>query len=267
MNKLLKKEIKLLNSKKSLLYFLKQKNKSVLKTLRYIKYESKLKKLQVELIKLQKWVVQNDKKVIIIFEGRDSAGKGGSIRRIIEHLNPRKLKVVALPKPSEKEKSQWYFQRYVNNFPTKGNMVLFDRSWYNRAVVEPVNNFCSLSEYDFYMKNVNNFENMIIDSNTYLVKLYFSISKEEQLKRFNDIKNNPLKKWKFSNVDSKAQQLWDKYTSFKNEMFNKTHTIKSPWNIIKANKKTDARIEAINIILDKIPYNKKIDLKSEKIDF
>jgi polyphosphate kinase 2 len=260
-------DLKLLSSKKALVYLLSEPNATILKTLRYVKYEINLKKLQIELIKLQKWVSINDKKVILVFEGRDSAGKGGAIRRVIEHLNPRKIKVVALPKPTENERSQWYFQRYINHFPSKENIVLFDRSWYNRAVVEPVNNFCSEDEYLFFMDQVNEFEKMITDSNTYLIKLYFSISKDEQLKRFNDIKKSSLKKWKFSNVDSKAQKLWKKYTYYKDQMFLKTNTSDSPWNIIEANRKTNARIEAIKIILEKIPYSKEIDLESEKVNF
>ena len=260
-------DLKLLSSKKALVYLLSEPNATILKTLRYVKYEINLKKLQIELIKLQKWISINDKKVILVFEGRDSAGKGGAIRRAIEHLNPRKIKVVALPKPTENERSQWYFQRYINHFPNKENIVLFDRSWYNRAVVEPVNNFCSEDEYLSFMDQVNEFEKMITDSNTYLIKLYFSISKEEQLKRFNDIKKSSLKKWKFSNVDSKAQKLWKKYTYYKDQMFLKTNTSNSPWNIIEANRKTNARIEAIKIILEKIPYSKEIDLESEKVNF
>ena len=260
-------DLKLLSSKKALVYLLSEPNATILKTLRYVKYEINLKKLQIELIKLQKWISINDKKVILVFEGRDSAGKGGAIRRVIEHLNPRKIKVVALPKPTENERSQWYFQRYINHFPSKENIVLFDRSWYNRAVVEPVNNFCSEDEYLSFMDQVNEFEKMITDSNTYLIKLYFSISKEEQLKRFNDIKKSSLKKWKFSNVDSKAQKLWKKYTYYKDQMFLKTNTSNSPWNIIEANRKTNARIEAIKIILEKIPYSKEIDLESEKVNF
>mgnify|MGYP001463386584 FL=1 len=260
-------DLKLLSSKKALVYLLSEPNATILKTLRYVKYEINLKKLQIELIKLQKWISINDKKVILVFEGRDSAGKGGAIRRVIEHLNPRKIKVVALPKPTENERSQWYFQRYINHFPSKENIVLFDRSWYNRAVVEPVNNFCSEDEYLSFMDQVNEFEKMITDSNTYLIKLYFSISKEEQLKRFNDIKKSSLKKWKFSDVDSKAQKLWKKYTYYKDQMFLKTNTSNSPWNIIEANRKTNARIEAIKIILEKIPYSKEIDLESEKVNF
>jgi len=261
------KDLKLLSTKKALVYLLTEPNTTISKTLRYVKYEFNLKKLQIELIKLQKWVSNNDKKVIVIFEGRDSAGKGGAIRRTIEHLNPRKIKVVALPKPTENERSRWYFQRYVNHFPSKGNIVFFDRSWYNRAVVEPVNGFCSEAEYLSFMDQVNDFEKMITDSNTYLIKFYFSISKVEQLKRFEDIKDSSLKKWKYSNVDSKAQELWNKYTYYKDQMFLKTNTTNSPWNIIKANRKTNARTEAINTLLEKIPYEKGIDLESEEVIF
>jgi polyphosphate kinase len=267
MNKYTIRDLKLLSSKKALVYLLSQPNATIAKTLRYIKYESTLKKLQTELIKLQKWVSNNNKKVIIIFEGRDSAGKGGAIRRTIEHLNPRKIKVVALPKPTENERSHWYFQRYVNHFPSKGNIIFFDRSWYNRAVVEPVNGFCTESEYLSFMDQVNNFEKMITDSNTYLIKFYFSISKQEQLKRFNEIKKSSLKKWKYSSVDSNAQRLWKKYTYYKDQMFLKTNTNNSPWTIIEGNRKINARIKAINTILEKIPYTKDLDLESEAVIF
>jgi polyphosphate kinase 2 len=267
MNKYSVRDLKLLSSKKALVYLLTQPDATISKTLRYVKYETTLKKLQIELIKLQKWVSDNDKKVIIIFEGRDSAGKGGAIRRATEHLNPRKIKVVALPKPTENERSRWYFQRYVNYFPSKGNIVFFDRSWYNRAVVEPVNGFCNEKDYLSFMDQVNDFEKMITDSNTYLIKFYFSISKEEQLKRFSEIKNSSLKKWKYSIVDSNAQELWDKYTLYKDQMFLKTNTVNAPWNIIEANRKINARTQAIKTILEKIPYSKDLDLESEEVIF
>lgn len=267
MNNYSVRDLKLLSSKKALVYLLTQDNTTIAKTLRYVKYENNLKRLQIELIKLQKWVSDNNKKVIIIFEGRDSAGKGGAIRRAIEHLNPRKIKVVALPKPTENEKSRWYFQRYVNHFPSKGNIVFFDRSWYNRAVVEPVNGFCNENDYISFMSHVNDFEKMITDSDTYLIKFYFSISKDEQLKRFNEIKNSPLKKWKFSSVDSNAQELWDKYTFYKDQMFLKTNTTNAPWNIIEANRKVKARTLAIKTILEKIPYTKDLDLQSDEVVF
>lgn len=254
--KLSPKAIKSLNRKKGIKQFLLYENASVSKTLRNVNFEDKLKKLQVELIHLQQWVVENNQKVVVIFEGRDAAGKGGAIRRITEHLNPREFRVVALPKPTEEEKGQWYFQRYINQLPQEGKMVFFDRSWYNRAVVEPVNGFCTQEEYDVFMNQVNEFERMIIESGIQLIKFYFSISKAEQAKRFREIKASPLKKWKFSNVDQKAQSLWDEYSKYKTLMFEKTNTQIAPWLIVKANRKTQARIESINHILKTVPYKK-----------
>ena len=256
-DKLRDKDIKKLNSKKGIKQLLRDDSGSLTKVLRYLNYESRLKSLQEELIKLQKWVEDNNEKVVIIFEGRDAAGKGGAIRRTTEHLNPREFKVVALPKPTVVEKGQWYFQRYIKQLPREGKMVFFDRSWYNRAIVEPVNGFCTKAEYDIFMNQVNEFERMITESGIRLIKFYFSISKDEQQKRFEDIKTSPLKKWKYSPVDQKAIELWDDYTEYKKKMFNKTNTKLAPWIIIKANKKTKARVEAIEHILDVMPYNPK----------
>lgn len=255
MNNLSEKSLKLLNSKKGIKYFLREPNMTPLKAVRIMNYENKLKKLQAELIKLQQWVEVDNEKVVIIFEGRDAAGKGGAIRRITQHLNPREFKVVALPKPTVEEKGEWYFQRYINNLPREGKIVFFDRSWYNRAVVEPVNGFCTEEEYTIFMNQVNDFERMIIESGIRLIKFYFSISKNEQAKRFKDIKSSPIKKWKFSKVDQQAIKLWDSYTDYKKKMFEKTDTEISPWIIIKANRKSSARLEAIKHILDIIPYN------------
>jgi len=248
------KSLKQLNSKKGIKYFLNDNTMTPLKAVRIMNYENKLKKLQGELIKLQKWVEDNDEKVVILFEGRDAAGKGGAIRRITQHLNPREFKVVALPKPTEEERGEWYFQRYINNLPRKGKIVFFDRSYYNRAVVEPVNGFCTDEEYNIFMNQVNDFERMIIESGIRLVKFYFSISKAEQAKRFADIKSSPLKKWKFSPVDQRALRLWDRYTDYKTKMFEKTNTEIAPWHIIKANKKSSARLESIQKVLEIIPY-------------
>jgi len=247
-----------LNSKKGLLALLSKDPVNLERALRYVDYENKLKKLQVELVKLQSWVIQNNERVIIIFEGRDAAGKGGAIRRITEKINPRHLKKIALPKPTEEEKTQWYFQRYVNQFPKAGEIVFFDRSWYNRAVVEPVNGFCTKEEHDIFMRQVNGFEQMILESGNHLVKMYMSISKKEQAKRFTEIKNDPLKQWKMTSVDEKSQELWDNYTTYKRAMFEKTNTEISPWKIIRANKKTEARINSINYILKNIPYDRDI---------
>jgi len=257
MEDLTDKDLKKLNSKKGLKLFLKEEDINISKALRTVNYESRLKKLQEELIKLQNWVGENNQKVVVIFEGRDAAGKGGAIRRMTEHLNPREFRVVALSKPTDDEIGQWYFQRYINQLPREGKMVFFDRSWYNRAVVEPVNGFCTPKQYDTFMNQVNDFERMITESGIILIKFYISISKDEQEKRFEEIKSSPLKKWKFSPVDQKALELWDDYTAYKNKMFKITNTNIAPWTVIKANKKMNARIDVIEHFLDKIPYNPK----------
>lgn len=247
------KDIQLLNSKKGLESLLLLNQWSLDKGLKNIKYEKRLEKLQVEMLILQQWVANNNKKVVILFEGRDAAGKGGAIRRIKQHLPPRAIKVVALPKPNETEIGQWYFQRYINRLPNSGEIVFFDRSWYNRAVVEPVNGFCTRKQYDVFMSQVNQFEHMIQESGIYLLKLYFSITKNEQQRRFKDIVESPIKKWKYSEVDRKALSLWDEYTKYKELMFEKTQ-VSAPWKIIKANRKTNARINALEYILKSIPY-------------
>ena len=250
------KDVVLLNSKLGLRKLFTQKKPNLTRALKFASYEYKLQELQKEMIILLNWVMKNNEKVVVLFEGRDSAGKGGAIRRTTQHLNPRNFRVVALPKPTSEERGQWYFQRYVNKLPVPGEMVFFDRSWYNRAVVEPVNGFCTLKEYEVFMDQVNQFESMLIQSGIRLIKIYFSIDKEEQAKRFKEIKNDPLKKWKMTKVDLAAQDLWDEYTRYKERMFNHTHTDLSPWKIIQANKKPLARISAIEHILSSIPYVK-----------
>lgn len=255
------KELRKLSTKKGLRALLYNEELNLKKALRYENYERTLEKLQVELVQLQTWVINNGHKVVCLFEGRDAAGKGGAIRRITHHLNPRHYKMVALPKPTEEEASQWYFQRYANQLPIKGEMVFFDRSWYNRAVVEPVNGFCSQEQYERFMAQVNEFESMLVDSGITLIKFYFSISKEEQAKRFADIKSNPLKRWKMSPVDEKAQELWDEYTKYKEAMFAKTDTEKCPWIKIEANRKTRARIEAIEQLLKILPQREQYVIK------
>ena len=256
-DKFTEKDVKLLNKKRGLKLLLSKDKVNITRALKYMRYENRLKQLQEELIKLQKWVKKNNEKIVFVFEGRDAAGKGGAIRRVTEHLNPREFKVVALPKPTEEERGQWYFQRYINLLPKEGTMIFFDRSWYNRAIVEPVNDFCTQNEYQTFMNQVNDFERMITESGVRLIKLYFSISKNEQEKRFKDIIESPIKKWKFSAVDQKALELWDDYTDYKDSMFEKTNTLIAPWKVIKANKKTKARIEAIEHILGKTPYENK----------
>lgn len=255
MSNLTPKNIKKLNSKRGLKLFFKEEDMTVAKALRILNYEDKLKKLQEELIKLQQWVEAKGEKLVIVFEGRDAAGKGGAIRRITQHLNPREFNVVALPKPTPEENEQWYFQRYIKNLPRSGQITFFDRSWYNRAVVEPVNGFCTEEEYRIFMNQVNGFEQMLVESGVRLVKFYFSINKAEQERRFNDIKSSPVKKWKFSPVDQTALERWDDYTLYKTKMFEKTDTKIAPWIVIKANKKMRARVEVIQKLLDLVPYD------------
>ncbi len=255
------KDLKILNSNRGLYSLLSQKDRYDLKrAIRHAQSEKQIKKLQVELIKLQTWAIQNEEKIVIIFEGRDAAGKGGAIRRIVERLNPRHYRIVALPKPTPDEASQWYFQRYVNQLPKGGEIVFFDRSWYNRAVVEPVNGFCTMKEYEVFMNQVNNFEDMIVESGIRLVKIYMSISKNEQAKRFREIKENPLKVWKMTPVDENAQRLWDDYTEFKKKMFENAARGNHPFKVIKANRKTTARVNVIKHILRSIPYDKDLEV-------
>ncbi len=254
------KNLRKLNSKKGLLALLSKDPLNIERAIRYVDYQKKLEQLQVELIRLQTWAINNEERIIVVFQGRDAAGKGGAIRRLTERINPRHMRIVALPKPTKDEQSQWYFQRYVEQFPKAGEIVFFDRSWYNRAVVEPVNGFCTPEEYKIFMNQVNDFERMILESGIHLVKIYMSISKKEQAKRFADIKSDPLKQWKMTKLDEKAQYLWDDYTEYKKAMFEKTNTETSPWKIIRANRKTEARINVINHILNSIPYDKSLEI-------
>jgi len=253
-------DLKRLNSKKGIFSLLSEDKISLTRTLRSLKNSRKLKVLQTELIRQQSCIIENNQGVIVIFEGRDAAGKGGSIRRITERINPRHFRIVALPIPTEEEQSQWYFQRYIQQFPKAGEIVFFDRSWYNRAVVEPVNGFCTDEQYDIFMNQVNEFERMITESGIILVKIYMSISKKEQAKRFEDIKNNPLKQWKMSKVDERAQELWDSYTYYKNKMFENTENGGIPFKVIRANRKTEARNEAIEHLLESVPYDKNFEI-------
>jgi len=225
--------------------------------LRDLNYQEQLFKLQAELVNLQKWVTKNKKRVCIIFEGRDAAGKGGSIRRMTEHLNPRARRVVALSKPTEVEQGQWYFRRYIKEMPNPGELVFFDRSWYNRAIVEPVMGFCSKEQYNKFMIHVPKFEKMLYEDGILLIKFWFSVTKEEQLKRFESRLASPLKRWKFSPVDQEGQNKWDIYTHYKDQMFANTHTTFSPWIIIKTNNKKEARLESLRYLLSRFEYEGK----------
>ncbi|NNC70269.1 MAG: polyphosphate kinase 2 [Flavobacteriaceae bacterium] len=250
-------EFEAIDSKAELLKVIKQKEIYAGWIERRMYYEKELKLLQIELVKLQQWITKNKKRVAVIFEGRDAAGKGGSIRRFTEHLSPRASRTVALNKPTEIEKGQWYFQRYIKELPNPGEIVFFDRSWYNRAVVEPVMGFCTEDQYYKYMLQVPDFEHMLYEDGVHVIKFWLSISKEIQLERFNARIGNPLKRWKFSPVDKKGQEYWDRYTMYKEQMFSKTHTTYSPWMIVKANDKKIARLESIRYVLSQFNYDGK----------
>jgi len=245
------------SSNQELLKLIKEKNIPFDKVAKRLFYEEELRNLQIELVKLQQWIAKNKMRVAIIFEGRDAAGKGGNIRRFTEHLNPRAMKVVALTKPTEIERGQWYFRRYIKEMPNTGEIVFFDRSWYNRAVVEPVMGFCTETQYQNFMVQVSEFEHMMYEDGMVLIKFWFSISKDEQLARFNARIATPLKRWKFSPVDRKSQELWDKYTHYKEQMYSRTHTSYSPWITVKANDKKLARLESIRYVLSQFNYEGK----------
>ncbi|MDD5212092.1 MAG: polyphosphate kinase 2 [Sulfuricurvum sp.] len=219
-----------------------------------IRYEKELKELQIELLKLQNYVKDKGLKILMIFEGRDAAGKGGTIKRITEHLNPRGARVVALDKPSDVEKTQWYFQRYTHHLPSAGEIVFFDRSWYNRAGVEPVMGFCTEDEHQIFLQQVPEYERMLVNSGIILFKFYFSVSKNEQAKRFKERKTDPLKQFKLSPVDEKSQELWNKYTVAKYSMLLASHTNHAPWVIIRSDNKKKARTNCFKHILARSNY-------------
>jgi polyphosphate kinase 2 len=231
-------------------------NKYQEKAIRQYYREEALKPYQAELIRMQKHLERNNSKMIILFEGRDAAGKGGTIRRVTRYMNEKHYRVVAMAKPTEHQKTQWYFQKYAAQLPRGGEVVLFDRSWYNRAVVEPVFGFCTPEEYKNFMRGVIGFEKDLVRQGTILIKLYFSVTKEEQAKRFNRRKTDPLRQWKLSEIDVQAQDRWDDFTNQKYEMLKKTHTNIAPWTIIRSNNKYEARLNAMRIILNAVPYKR-----------
>lgn len=247
------------NDKKEFIALIKAKKpkEEVTDLLAAVQYQKELLALQAEFVDFQRWVAKTKKRVCIIFEGRDAAGKGSAIRRFTEHLNPRSMRVVALTKPSEVEKGQWYFRRYIKELPNPGEIVFFDRSWYNRAVVEPVMGFCNDEEYKKFIVQVPEFEHMLYEDGLEIIKFWFSISKDEQIKRFKARLENPLKRWKFSPVDKEGQKLWDRYTFYKEQMFSKTHTNFGPWIIVKTNNKKEARLESMRYVLSKFDYEGK----------
>lgn len=224
------------------------------RAVRRLAQDEELEPFQVELLKLQRHLELHDQRMIVLFEGRDAAGKGGTIRRVTRYMNEKHYRVVALGKPTEEQRSQWYFQRYVAQFPTGGEMVLFDRSWYNRAMVEPVFGFCTETEYKNFMRGVVGFEKDLVRQGTVLVKLYFSVTKEEQARRFERRHDDPLRQWKLSEIDVQAQEHWDDFTERKYHMLKRTSTTDAPWTIIRSEDKHQARLNAMRVILNAVPY-------------
>ena len=218
--------------------------------------EQSLKPYQAELLRMQKYLEENQQRMIILFEGRDASGKGGTIRRVTRYMNEKHYRVVALGKPTQEQKSQWFFQRYVAQFPTGGEVVLFDRSWYNRAVVEPIFGFCTDEEYDNFMTGVTGFEKDLVRQGTIVIKLYFSVTRDEQARRFERRRSDPLRQWKLSEIDVQAQDRWDDFTQQKYEMIKRTHTAHAPWTIIRSNNKHKARLNAMKVILNSVPYER-----------
>lgn len=247
-------DLKNAHKRKQLIKIAKRQDIPVRPHLRRAQYESELRQLQAQLVDLQRWIAKKKLRVAVVFEGRDAAGKGGTIRRFMEHVNPRSARIVALTKPTTVEQGQWYFQRYVKELPNPGEIVFFDRSWYNRAVVEPVMDFCSKEQYRQFMVQVPEFEHMLCEDGVHILKFWFSVSKEEQKRRFDARLESPLKRWKYSPVDEKGQELWDRYTKFKERMFSQTHTSFCPWVIVKADTKRRARLESMRYVLSRFDY-------------
>jgi polyphosphate kinase 2 len=232
-------------------------------TARRVREENELKPFQVELLKMQRYLEEQDRRMIILFEGRDAAGKGGTIRRVTRYMNEKHYRVVALGKPTAEQRTQWYFQRYVAQFPHGGECVLFDRSWYNRAMVEPVFGFCTDTEYKNFLRGVVGFEKDLVRQGTILVKLYFSVTKDEQARRFERRKHDPLRQWKLSEIDVQAQEHWDDFTDMKYAMLKRTSTADAPWTIIRSENKHRARLNAMRLILNAVPYQD----RSSEVDF
>ena len=236
------------------------------KRLKRSRYEERLLGLQAELVKVLAWLQQADERLVVLFEGRDAAGKGGTIRVVRQYLNPRHARIVALPKPSDRERGQWYFQRYADNLPTVGEMVLFDRSWYNRGVVEPVMGFCSREQTETFLAEAPHFEHMLKRDGIRLFKFWLNIGQEMQLKRFHDRRHDPLKSWKISPVDLKSIAMWDDFSHARDRMITATHTAESPWTIVRSNDKRRARLNVIRHVLANIPYAGKDETAIGEID-
>jgi len=250
----------LLQENKKLEHQLKKMSRKNLKAVKQYEREEELKPFQAELISLQRYLEDQGKRMIILFEGRDAAGKGGTIRRVTRYMNEKHYRVVALGKPTEQQRSQWYYQKYIENFPRGGEIVLFDRSWYNRAMVERVFNFCSEKEYNDFMVGVPGFENDLLRQGTILLKIYFSVSKDEQAQRFKRRQNDNLRQWKLSEMDLQVQDKWDDFTQLKYDMLQQTSTETSPWVIIRSDNKHQARLNALKVILSRVDFNHNPDL-------
>ncbi len=230
------------------------------------KYLKELRLLQIELIKVQNWAQDTGQKIIVIFEGRDTAGKGGTIKRFREHINPRHARVVALPKPTERERGEWYYQRYVRHLPTSGEIVLFDRSWYNRAGVEPVMGFCTPAQRDAFLEETPSFERALVRAGIHLFKFWLTIGREEQLRRLHARRHDPLKTWKLSPIDYKAIHKWDDYTAARELMFARTHTHEAPWTVIRTNDKRRGRLNALRAFLSRLDYAGKDEAVVQSVD-
>ena len=237
--------------------------KAARKAVRKLAEDEELKALQAELLVLQKYLEDAHRRMIVVFEGRDAAGKGGTIRRVTRYMNEKHYRVVALGRPTEEQRSEWYFQKYVAQFPTGGEMVLFDRSWYNRAMVEPVFGFCSDHEYKNFMRGVVGFEKDLVRQGTVLVKLYFSVTKKEQKRRFDRRRHDPLRQWKLSEIDVQAQEHWDDFTDRKYQMLKRTSTVDAPWTVIRSESKHLARLNAMRVILNSVDYGQ----RDPEVDF
>jgi len=260
-------QLESIKTRKELVALSKIEGINLKKSIKRAKYEEELKLLQTELSLLLEYIEKKKLRVAVIFEGRDAAGKGGSIKRFVEYLNPNSSGVVALSKPTEVEIGQWYFQRYIEELPNSGQIKFFDRSWYNRAVVEPVMGFCTEKQYETFMRQVPNFEHMLYEDGIMVIKFWFDISREEQQKRFDSRLGNPLKEWKFSPVDLKGQELWDRFTEYKEAMFTETHTSYCPWLVVETNDKEEARLESLRYVLSRFKYQgkgkTKVNLKND----
>jgi len=250
-----KAQMKLLSSSRGLRCLLMQDKPDFNAALRLLEHEQELMGLQAELIRVQNWVLDNDKRLLVLVEGREFAGKGEAVRLFTDHLNPQHMRLVALQKPTIKERQQWYFKRYISHLPEPGEMVFFDRSWYNRALVEPVHGFCTQKEYKRFMSEVNHFERMLSEDGMIIIKFYLTISRSEQKRRVDLIRQNPLRSWQLTKVDLEAVDLYDRYTEYKEALFDKTNTAENPWHRIDANKLDKAILKAMRIILKEVPYN------------